>query len=332
MKDEQITPIIKRVLGLDLFRKMYLSRRSEEYIIKYYPEDEMKTPMHMSLGQEAVSVAVCHAIGSSGLVLNSYRSHSTFLAHTENIDLFFAELYGRTNGLADGKSGSMHLADPERGHWGSVGIVAGSIPIAVGLAFSQKHLETDSITAVFFGDGAVDEGSFWESINIACVMKLPIIFVCEDNGYAVHTNNATRHGYHSISEVIAKFDCSVFYDESNDVESIYQVAKQAQQIVSSGKGPAFLHIKCYRYLEHVGINDDIQEGYRSLDEYQSWKIKDSLLLQRNKLIQEHKYTADEIYQLEREIDLKIEFSINRARQLPHPKPDQLFRGVFYERD
>lgn len=317
-------------LSLELYKKLYLARRCEEYIIQYYPQDEMKTPMHMSMGEEAVSVGVCHAIGSQGKVLSSYRSHATFLAHTGNVELFFSELFGRVNGHADGKSGSMHLAEPDRGHWGSSGIVASNIPVALGLAFAQKHKGTGATTAVFFGDGAIDEGSFWESVNVASLMKLPVLFVCEDNGLAVHTPPQVRHGYDSITSVVERFHCAVFHDDSNDVESIHDITKEALKGIESGNGPAFLHVECYRYLEHVGIYEDFKDNYRSIETFDAWKKKDAIELQRRRLIVNHSMEDADLRQLETQIDASIQQSIDKARQRPHPQPEHLYRGVFHE--
>lgn len=323
-----VTPL--STLSLDLYKKLFLARRSEESIIQHYPQDEMKTPMHMSLGQEAVAVGVCHAISPHGLVLSSYRSHATFLAQTENVELFFAELYGRVNGFANGKSGSMHLADPKRGHWGSMGIVAGAIPIALGLAFAQKVRQTQAVTAVFFGDGAMDEGAFWESVNVASLMKLPILFVCEDNGLAVHTPREARQGYDSIVKIVERFHCATFHDESNDVESIYQMTQQAVTSVATGCGPAFLHVECYRYLEHVGIHDDIQDHYRPVAEHEKWQAKDAVQLQRRRLIVEQGIDEAVICALEETIEKSIVQAIDKASQLPYPEAEHLFQGIFYE--
>ncbi|MBF0438024.1 MAG: thiamine pyrophosphate-dependent dehydrogenase E1 component subunit alpha [Magnetococcales bacterium] len=316
--------------GLELYKKLYLARRCEEYIVKYYPQNDMKTPMHMSMGQEAVAVGVCHAVGSTGLVLATYRSHAAFLAHTQNVPLFFSELYGRVNGLANGKSGSMHLADPDHGHWGSSGIVASTIPIALGLAFAQKRKNTGATTVVFFGDGAIDEGSFWESINVAALMKLPVLFVCEDNGYAVHTPSKKRHGYDSIVDIVGQFRCATFSDDSNDVESICNMTQQALSIIQAGGGPVFLHIKCYRYLEHVGINDDMKDAYRPVEIQEAWLKKDCLVLQRLRLINEQGVEEIVIQQLEEQVETSIHHSIVAAKQYSSPDPSQLFHGVFYE--
>src|SRR3989338_2832947 len=172
-------------LSLDLYKKMYLIWKAEELIIKHYPEDEMKTPMHMSMGEEAIAAAVCHALGPEGQVFGYYRSHAIFLAKTRDPDMFFGELYGKVTGIARGRAGSMHLAAPDKGFMHASAVVASSIPLAVGAAFANKHKGNGRLCCAVFGDGALEEGVFWESLNAACVMKLPVLFVCADNGLAV---------------------------------------------------------------------------------------------------------------------------------------------------
>src|SRR3989344_5622446 len=171
----------RKVLNLELYRKVYLARKAEEKIILEYPKDEMKTPMHMSMGEEAIVAGVCQALGLNSQVLSSYRSHAVYLIQTGETEKFFGELYGKATGPAQGKAGSMHLSSPEHGYLGASAVVATQIPVAVGAAFANKKLGKKIMTAVFFGDGALDEGVFWESLNMACLWKVPVIFICEDN-------------------------------------------------------------------------------------------------------------------------------------------------------
>lgn len=316
-------------LSFDLYKKLYLMRRSEEFIIRYYPENEMKTPMHMSMGQEAISAGVCHALGLENQIFATYRSHAAFLAKTEDTNGFFAELYGKETGTAQGKAGSMHLAAPDKGHMSSSAIVASCIPVAVGAAFANKQKKNGRISCVFFGDGALDEGVFWESLNVASIMKLPVLFVCEDNGLAVHTTTHMRQGYKSITDIVCQFHCSVFQVDTTDVEIIYRIALNAIESIRTLGRSAFLHFKCYRYLEHVGIYEDFNVGYRSKTEFDEQYKRDCLILQRNRLI-DVGYTEGDILHAERLIDERIDNSIREAREAPFPKPEALYRGVFHE--
>lgn len=318
-------------LSLELYRKLYTARRAEEFIIKYYPEDDMKTPMHMSMGEEAIAVGVCHALGLENQIWTSYRTHAAFLAKTEDTDKFFAELYGKVTGTAAGKAGSMHLADPSKGHMAASAVVASVLPSAVGMAFANRSIGNGHISCVFFGDGALDEGVFWESLNLACVMRLPVLFVCEDNRLAVHTSTHIRQGYDSITDVVSRFSCTVIEEDTTDVERIHDLTKQAMDTIRTNDGPVFLRLQCYRYLEHVGIAEDFDAGYRSESEYEAWRERDCVALQRERLIEQGLSPAD-VQQAESLIDDQILASIKQAQEAPFPQPQELYRGVFHETD
>ena len=305
---------------------MYLVRRAEEKICEHYPADEMKTPMHMSMGEEAIAVGMSSALKEEDQVFGTYRSHAIYLAKTDGIDDFFAELYGRSTSLLNGKCGSMHLCAPRRGFMGTSAIVASGIPVTVGLAFANKYVNNKKIAVVFFGDGAVDEGGFWESINLACLMKLPVIFVCEDNTLAVHTHFSQRRGYNSLARVISKFNCKVIESDSTDVEEIYNISKEAVALTRRENKPCFMNLKYYRYLEHVGINYDFDAGYRSEKEYEQWYKKDPLILQRNKLLKLN-ISDIEIRKIEKNINCKIEAAILKAMQAPSIRVEELFTEV-----
>lgn len=314
-------------LDLKLYRRLLLIRRAEELIIEHYAENEMKTPMHMSMGQEAIAVGVITALGAGGQVLASYRSHAAFIAKTNETNTFFAELYGRVTGTAKGKAGSMHLADPARGHLGSSAVVGTPIPVAVGAAFANKRNANGRIVAVFFGEGAMDEGVFWESLNAACVMKLPVLFVCEDNGFAVHTPPSLRHGYDSIPKVVSGFRCRVTSADTTDAGEIYRLTEEAMVAMRDTRQPAFLHFRCYRYLEHVGTGKDFHAGYRSENEFRQWYERDPVLLQRKKLLTRGRSEA-ELRAFEAAIAAEVRESMDKAKSAPLPDPEELYRNVF----
>ena len=314
-------------LNLELYKKLYLIRRAEEKIREYYPEDEMKTPMHMSMGEEAIAVGICSALGEIDQVFGTYRSHALYLAKTQDTDDFFAEIYGKATALLRGRGGSMHLCAPKYGFMGTSAIVASSISVAVGSAFANKCLNNKKIVAVFFGDGAVDEGGFWESLNCACLMKTPILFVYEDNGYAVHSPVSQRHGYSSITKIIEGFNCLVRSTDTTDVEEIYNLTSECLEELRKTSRPVFLHLKYYRYCEHVGIAEDFNAGYRLKAEFEEWKKRDPLLLQRNKLIN-LSFGEDEINKIEKEINLRIEGSIKRAQNAPFPDKKELRKELY----
>ena len=312
-------------LNVALYRKLYLIRRAEQAIREHYASDAMKTPMHMSTGEEAICAGVCQALRAQDQVIGTYRTHGIYLAKTGETDRFFAEMYGRQTGMAKGKAGSMHLTAPEAGLICTSAIVGTTIPVAVGAAFANRELGQDKMVAVFFGDGAIDEGVFWESLNSACAMRLPVLFVCEDNGFAVHVPKTQRHGYRSITEVVSRFDCDVFASESTDAEEIYQLTTKAIAGAREKKRPAFLHLKYYRYLEHVGVNEDFNQGYRDRKEYESWRARDPVELQRKKL---GRWLSEaEIKRVEEAIDAQVVQSVKKAEQAPFPRPEELYQDV-----
>ena len=321
--------MIRKKLILDLYKKAYLIRTAEELIIKYYDNNEMKTPMHMSMGEEAIMAGVCTALGKKSQTFGTYRSHGLYLAVTEETDKFFAEMYGKITGVLKGKGGSMHLLSPEDSLMGVSAVVGSTLPLAVGAAFANLYLKRKQITTVFFGDGAVDEGVFWESLNIACLMSLPVLFVCEDNGYAVHTTPTERRGYKSLTNIIKQYSCSVFETDSTDAEQIYKLTLQAVNSIQKKHQPAFLQLRYYRYLEHVGVHEDFNAGYRSKLEFLEWQKKDPVRLLRNKLKAIKVKDAD-IIKLEDHINKQVEESFKKAIRAPFPDASELLKNTFYE--
>lgn len=313
-------------LSTELYKKVYLIRKVEETIQKHYLEDEMKTPVHLCIGEEAIAAGVCHALNPDDQIFGTYRNHGIYLTKTGETYKFFAELYGKKTGVSNGKSGSMHLADPESNFMGSSAIVSTALPIAAGASFVNKQKNNGKMVVVFFGDGALEEGVFWETINFACLKELPIIFVCEDNGLAIHSRINERQSYKSIIDIVSKFECNIFKNDSTDPELIYKLTSDAINMQKNNNKPCFLHLKYYRYLEHVGINQDFEFGYRSEDEFEKWHQVDPVGLQRKKLL---KYMSEEkIQKIERNIDEQIDNSVKFAQNAPFPDRNEIFTDVF----
>jgi len=314
-------------LNIELYQKMYLIRKAEEAICWHYSEDEMKTPVHLSVGEEAIAAGVIHALSPQDQFFGTYRSHGIYLARTGETNRFFAEMYGRESGLLKGKSGSMHLSMPEYGMMGTSAIVAGIIPVAVGAGYAAKVSGNDRIVAVFFGDGATEEGVFWESINAACLMKLPVLFICEDNELAIFTTKAYRRGFDSLPSILEQFNCTVLTDSTTDVQRIYHLTQKAIQSIKSKNQPCFLNLSYYRYLEHVGVCEDFDAGYRSREEFEEWFKVDPVRMQRHKLLALG-CSQVEVQNLESTIDRQIAGSIALARQAPFADDDELYREVY----
>jgi TPP-dependent pyruvate/acetoin dehydrogenase alpha subunit len=312
---------------LAIYRKMYLMRAAEEAIVKYYPNDEMKTPMHMSMGEEAIVAGVCHALRDQDYALGTYRSHALYLGKVGETDRFFAELYGRRAGTAKGKGGSMHLSDPAKGLMLCSAIVGGTVSIGCGVALACQMKGEDKITAVFFGDGATDSGTFWESMNYASLERLPILFIHEDNDLAVHTRKERRHGHAGVEKVLGGFDIDVIVENSNDPIRIYDKTREAIYGIRSRNRPAFISARYFRYLEHVGINTDFHEKYRA-SHASKWIDNDPVLAQRARLISRSITAVSDLETIEREIREDVEASVMRARTGAFADVSELHTDVF----
>lgn len=313
-------------LLLDLYKRMYLIREAEKAIQLEYPNDEMKTPMHMSMGEEAIAVGVCAALGDRAQVWGTYRSHAIYLARTGDIEGFFAEMCGKATGPSGGKAGSMHLADPDRGLMMTSAVVATNISPALGGAFTSQIINNGKINVAFFGDGATDEGPFWESINLASLWKLPVIFVCEDNGLAIHASTAIRRGYKSLIDLIKQFNCYCLEYDGTDVEKIFEMTKSAIDHLKDG--PVFMLLKYYRYLEHVGIKEDFNAGYRSRDEFLEWNKIDPIAIKREGLIKAG--LEKDVNIIQTDILNQIQLALELAKNAPYPEPEELYKGVYDE--
>lgn len=314
-------------LSIELYQKMLLIRQSEKKIQEIYARDEMKTPMHMSMGEEAIAAGVVGALNPDDQVLGTYRSHALYLAKTGETDRFFAEMFGKVDGCARGKAGSMHLSALDQGMLCCSAIVASAIPVAMGAAFANKYRNNGKRVAVFFGDGAMDEGVFWETINFCGLHKLPILFICEDNGLAVHTPRAQRQSFSSDRDLFKHFNLKTFEENTTDPEIIYRTTREALTHLDATGQPCFLRFHYYRYLEHVGIHEDFDAGYREREEFLAWREQDPLRIQREKLLRLG-VSLEQIETMEGEIDARVEAGIRFARKSAMPADAETYQGVF----
>ncbi|QQG40404.1 MAG: thiamine pyrophosphate-dependent dehydrogenase E1 component subunit alpha [Candidatus Levyibacteriota bacterium] len=310
-------------MNAKIYRSLYRIRRVEEEIGKVYPTDKIKSPVHLSIGQEAVSVGVCLALDSQDIVFGTYRGHALYLAKGGNLKKMIAELYGKATGCAKGKGGSMHLIDVAAGVMGESAIVGTTIPQAVGYAYALKIKRSSSVVVSFFGDGAVEEGVFHESMNFAALKKLPIIFICENNFYAIHTHQMKRQANPKIWERVKSYGISSERIVGNDLFKIYQHVGNAVKALRSGKlGPIFFECTTYRLKEHVGPNEDYYLGYRTREEAEPWLKNDPL--QKLALLIKSKNRQE----IEKEVEKEIVEAFAYAEKSPFPKGSELFTEVF----
>ncbi len=254
-----------------LYRDMLRIRRVEEAIADRYAAQEMRCPVHLSIGQEAVAVGVCAALEKKDGVFSSHRAHAHYLAKGGSLKAMLAEIYGKEEGCCKGVGGSMHMIDLEAGFLGAVPIVGATVPLAVGAAWAARLRGEDKVIAVFFGDGTFEEGAVFESINFAVLHRLPVLFVCENNLYACYTRLSTRQADRSIHGVAASCGCNTMSLDGNDVLAVYDAARSAVSDLRNGSTPYFIECATYRIREHCGPNIDDELGYRPKDEVEEWK-------------------------------------------------------------
>lgn len=311
-------------LIVKFYKSLYRIRRIEEEIALIYSTDKIKSPVHLSIGQEAVSVGVCHALKPNDAVFGTYRSHAMYLAKGGDLKMMIAELYGKVTGCTKGKGGSMHLVDTEKKIMGTSAIVGTTIPVACGFAYAMKYKRENTVTVSFFGDGAVDEGAFYESMNFAALKKLPVLFVCENNFYAIHSHHLARHHSDNIPDRARTIGMPAERIEDCDIFRIYNTAKKYIEKIRQGKGPAFLECMTYRWKEHVGPGDDFHLGYRSKEELLFWKKNDQVKRLRSLL------DFEITQKLEAEVEEEIKGAFAFAEASVFPDQDELYRDIFKE--
>jgi TPP-dependent pyruvate/acetoin dehydrogenase alpha subunit len=305
------------------YRSLYKIRCVEEEITKVYSTDKIKSPVHLSIGQESVSVGVCEALQADDIVFGTYRGHAMYLAKGGNLKKLIAELYGKSTGCAKGIGGSMHLIDTSCGVMGTSAIVGTNIPLSVGYAYGLKYAKKDSVVASFFGDGATDEGVFHESLNYAALKKLPVLFVCENNYYAIHSHYLNRHHSDNICERANSYGMYSERIEDGDVFKIHDFVKHHTEKMRSGdSGPVFLECVTYRCKEHVGPNDDFHFGYRNEQKAIEWKQKDSIRILKNIL------KDNIVNKIEVEVHDEIQDALNFAEESSFPESEKLFENIF----
>ena len=308
-----------------LYYSLYRIRRVEEEIADIYPTDKIKSPVHLSIGQEAISVAVCDALNRDDIVFGTYRGHALYLAKGGDLKGMIAELYGKIDGCAKGKGGSMHLVDIDNGIMGTSAIVATTIPDAVGYAYALKYQRKDSIVVSFFGDGAVEEGVFYESINFAALKHLPIIFICENNSYAIHTHQLKRQSVANICERVVSFGIKAERINDNDVLSLRErISSNIESLRNGETGPLFFECMTYRWREHVGPNEDFSLGYRTREEAESW-IQNDQVESIGKMLKTEQQTK-----IEKEVEEEIQEAFAFAEESPFPEASELYTDVFKE--
>lgn len=312
----------------ELYKVMLKIRQAELKIAEIYPSDKIQSPVHLSIGQEAVAAGVCLALRKIDRLYGTYRSHGIYIGKGGSLDKMFAELYAKDTGCARGRGGSMHLVAPEVGLIGCSAIVASTIPVATGDALASARLGRKWVSVSFFGDGAVDEGVFYESLNFAELKHLPIVYVLENNELAVHSNLAERHRHTDLYKYGEPFGIKGSRHDGNDVFTVYSATRSAVEKVRVGGPPVLLEFMTYRMREHVGSGEDHKEAYRDKKKLAAAIKSDPLLRAKKVLRKKFKVPEKEFARWEDEINREVDWAVEFAEKSPFPTPAQLYQGVF----
>lgn len=307
-----------------LYRSLYRIRRVEEEIARVYASDKIKSPVHLSIGQEAVSVGVCDALRPDDVVFGTYRGHAMYLAKGGDMAAMVAELYGKVGGCTRGKGGSMHLIDTECGVMGTSAVVGTTIANAAGYAYAMKVRRSDAVVASFFGDGATEEGVFAETLNFAVLKQLPVLFVCENNGFAIHTAQSKRQGLTDICARARAYGMPAERLDGNDVLTLRARAEAAIERMRGGEGPQFIEATTYRWREHVGPGQDFHLGYREQSACDAAQANDAVRVIAEML------DSKERALIESAVELEVREAFAFAEASAFPTTDDLMTDIFTE--
>lgn len=319
--------MIDKVQAQCIYKTMSRIRSFEMKALSLFESNKLRGSVHLYVGEEAVAATICSRLSDDDYITSTHRGHGHCIAKGAQLDRAMAELMGKATGYCKGRSGSMHIADFSKGNLGANAIVGGGIPIAVGAALASKMQNNGRVSVSFFGDGASNEGTFHEALNLAAVWKLPVIFICENNLYGISVPAWQSTSVKDISVRAAGYDMPGITVDGNDVEAIDEAFKAAYDRAVAGKGPTLIECKTYRWLGHWTGDPQV---YRSREEVEEWKKKDPIKRYREKLIAQGLFTAEELDAIEvaaqTEADNAAEFALNS----PEPDPATLLDDVFYE--
>ncbi|MGQ0544100.1 MAG: thiamine pyrophosphate-dependent dehydrogenase E1 component subunit alpha [Betaproteobacteria bacterium] len=309
-------------LGVELFRRMLRIRRIEEEIERRYHQDQMKTPIHLVIGQEATAVGCCAALRPTDFAYSSHRTHGVYLAKGGDLRAMLSEMHCRANGCAGSRGGSMHLIDFSVGMAGTSAIVAGSVPLATGAALAARMQRAGRVVAVFLGEAATEQGVVSECLNFAALKKLPIVFFCENNFYSVQSPMAPRQAPRELERWAAAHAMPAARVDGMNVLEVYDAATQAVSRARQGGGPTFIEAHVYRYRAHGGAGDDSKTGYRPLAEREAWEKLDPV---------EGLYAllkGVDRRGMEQQIEKEIAEAFAHALSSPDPTEADLYRHVY----
>ena len=316
-------------LLMKMLTRMMRIRRFDETVKELVQRGELVGPAHCYIGEEAVAVGACVALRDDDYITGNHRSHGHPIAKGGDIRKAMAEILGKSTGYCKGKGGSMHLADFSIGILGESGIVASALPVAVGAALGSKMQGQDRVVVSFFGDGASNQGACHEAMNLASIWKLPVIFLCENNQYAVTTPFSDVVAVENISDRAAAYNMPGILVDGQDAMAVYEATAEAVSRGREGSGPTLIEARTYRYEDHSeGLVRILREPYRTDEEVEYWKGRDPIDIHSKMLVEQGVATEDEIESVRAEIAADVEAALQFARESPYPEPEDLLVDLY----
>ena len=312
-----------------MLKRMMLIRRFDETVKDLVQSAELVGMAHCYIGEEAVAVGACTALRDEDYITGNHRSHGHPISKGGDVRRAMAELLGKATGYCKGKGGSMHLADFEIGILGESGIVASALPVAVGAALGSRMQNNDRVVISFFGDGASNQGACHEAMNMASIWKLPVIFLCENNQYAVTTSFRDTVAVENVSDRAVAYNMPGVLVDGQDVMAMHEATVVAIQRARAGEGPSLIEAQTYRYEDHSeGLNRILREPYRTDEEVEQWKERDPISLHSTWLKEQGVATEEEIDSVWSEVSQAIDDALEFARNSPYPDADDLFTDMY----
>jgi len=316
---------LKKGKTIELYRKMLEIRYFEEKVYDLYGQNLVPGTIHLYAGQEAVAVGVCANLREDDYITSTHRGHGHCIAKGAQLNRVMAEILGKKTGYCKGKGGSMHIADFNIGMLGATAVVGAGLPIAAGAGLSIKLRKTDQVVACFFGDGASNQGTFHEAINMASIWNLPVLFVCENNLYAMGTHQTMVMTIENIADRAAAYGIPGVVADGNDVLAVYEAAHEAVDRARKGKGPTLIECKTYRHKGHSRFDP---ATYRPKEEVEKWMKRDPIAQFKARLIEMKTLTEEETNKIEQEVTATVEDAVKFATESPHPAPEEALENVF----
>jgi pyruvate dehydrogenase E1 component alpha subunit len=310
---------------MQMLEKMVKIRKFEEKAAELFAKGKIPGFVHLYIGEEAVAVGACSALRDNDFITSTHRGHGHIIAKGGNIKFMMAELFGKRTGYCKGKGGSMHIADLDLGILGANGIVGAGLPIAIGAGLSAQVRKTDQVTVCFFGDGASNRGTFHESINVASIWKLPVVFLNENNHYAISFSQKKSMAIPNISDRATAYGIPGLTVDGNDVIAVYEAVSEAVKRARNGNGPTLIEAKTYRWRGHFEGDPVL---YRPQEELEEWKKRDPIKLFKERLVNSGIATEDEIAQIEKKIEEEVEEAVKFAEESPYPNLEETLEDVY----